>query len=206
MALGVTMQLPVEDKHNYSRDYLNDQIAILLGGRLAEEITMNGAMTTGAGNDLERSPEMVDPCAGDHRRLPVGHVEAATRDEAPFRQHEAEVFEVLEQGDRRAVPFGDLAGEVELHAKVLASILVVERDRCRHAGFIEQTLEHPIDPGEPGAGDDLIRPLVTDHRQRVGAGAGDRDVEADLAQQPRDGVTGVEVVLDDDCRASVVHV
>ena len=40
MALGVTMQLPVDDKHNYTRDYLNDQIAILLGGRIAEEITM----------------------------------------------------------------------------------------------------------------------------------------------------------------------
>jgi cell division protease FtsH len=57
MALGVTMQLPVDDKHNYSRDYLNDQIAILLGGRIAEEITMEG-MTTGAGNDLERSTEL----------------------------------------------------------------------------------------------------------------------------------------------------
>jgi len=53
MALGVTMQLPVDDKHNYSRDYLEDQIAILLGGRIAEEIT-NGKLTTGAGNDLER--------------------------------------------------------------------------------------------------------------------------------------------------------
>jgi cell division protease FtsH len=53
MALGVTMQLPVDDKHNYSRDYLNDQLAILLGGRIAEEIT-DGGLTTGAGNDLER--------------------------------------------------------------------------------------------------------------------------------------------------------
>jgi len=53
MALGVTMQLPEEDKHNYSRVYLEDQIAILLGGRIAEEIT-NGNLTTGAGNDLER--------------------------------------------------------------------------------------------------------------------------------------------------------
>jgi cell division protease FtsH len=58
MALGLTTMLPLEDKHNYSRDYLNDQIAILLGGRLAEEITMNGQMTTGAGNDIERSTEM----------------------------------------------------------------------------------------------------------------------------------------------------
>ncbi len=58
MALGLTTMLPLEDKHNYSRDYLNDQIAILLGGRIAEEITMNGSMTTGAGNDIERSTEM----------------------------------------------------------------------------------------------------------------------------------------------------
>jgi cell division protease FtsH len=57
MALGVTMQLPVDDKHNYTREYLNDWIAILLGGRLAEELTFN-SMTTGAGNDLERSTEM----------------------------------------------------------------------------------------------------------------------------------------------------
>ena len=57
MALGVTMQLPVDDKHNYSRNYLMDQIAILLGGRIAEELT-NGNLTTGAGNDLERATEL----------------------------------------------------------------------------------------------------------------------------------------------------
>jgi cell division protease FtsH len=57
MALGVTMQLPVDDKHNYTREYLHDWIAILLGGRLAEEVTFD-SMTTGAGNDLERSTEM----------------------------------------------------------------------------------------------------------------------------------------------------
>ena len=58
MALGLTTMLPVDDKHNYTRDYLNDQISILLGGRIAEEITMSGSMTTGAGNDLERSTEL----------------------------------------------------------------------------------------------------------------------------------------------------
>jgi cell division protease FtsH len=57
MALGLTMQVPVDEKHNYSRDYLNDRIAILLGGRIAEEI-MIGQITTGAGNDLERATEM----------------------------------------------------------------------------------------------------------------------------------------------------
>ncbi|MEO5821217.1 MAG: ATP-dependent zinc metalloprotease FtsH [Vicinamibacteraceae bacterium] len=57
MALGLTMQLPVDDKHNYSRDYLLSQVAILLGGRIAEELT-RGDITTGAGNDLERATEM----------------------------------------------------------------------------------------------------------------------------------------------------
>jgi cell division protease FtsH len=57
MALGLTTMLPMDEKHNYSREYLQDQIAILLGGRIAEEIT-NGSITTGAGNDLERATEM----------------------------------------------------------------------------------------------------------------------------------------------------
>ena len=57
MALGVTQQLPQDDKHNYSRDYLNDQIAILLGGRIAEELTRDN-ITTGAGNDLDRATDM----------------------------------------------------------------------------------------------------------------------------------------------------
>ena len=57
MALGVTQQLPVDDKHNYSALHLNDQIAILLGGRIAEELT-NETVTTGAGNDLDRVTEL----------------------------------------------------------------------------------------------------------------------------------------------------
>jgi len=57
MALGLTTQLPLDEKHNYSKVYLMDRIAILLGGRIAEELT-TGDLTTGAGNDLERSTEM----------------------------------------------------------------------------------------------------------------------------------------------------
>jgi cell division protease FtsH len=57
MALGLTTMLPIDEKHNYSRDYLRDQICILLGGRIAEEITMS-SITTGAGNDLERATDL----------------------------------------------------------------------------------------------------------------------------------------------------
>src|SRR3989441_3247627 len=52
-ALGVTMQLPEDEKHNYTKDYMENVIAILLGGRAAEEIFL-GSCTTGAANDLER--------------------------------------------------------------------------------------------------------------------------------------------------------
>jgi len=57
MALGVTMQLPIDDKHNYTKEYLETQIAILMGGRIAEEMFLN-QMSTGAGNDIERATEM----------------------------------------------------------------------------------------------------------------------------------------------------
>jgi cell division protease FtsH len=56
-ALGVTMSLPEEDKVTYDRGYLENQIAILMGGRLAEELILN-QMTTGASNDIERATEL----------------------------------------------------------------------------------------------------------------------------------------------------
>jgi cell division protease FtsH len=56
-ALGVTLQLPVEDRYSYNRDYLLNNIAVLFGGRIAEELFMN-QMTTGASNDFKRATEM----------------------------------------------------------------------------------------------------------------------------------------------------
>ena len=56
-ALGVTMQLPEDEKHTYPRSYLYNNLAILMGGRVAEEIAL-GQMTTGAGNDIERATDM----------------------------------------------------------------------------------------------------------------------------------------------------
>jgi cell division protease FtsH len=57
MALGVTMQLPIDDKHSYSKDYLLADLAILMAGRIAEENFMHH-MTTGAGNDIERATDL----------------------------------------------------------------------------------------------------------------------------------------------------
>lgn len=56
-ALGVTQQLPLDDRYTYSKDYLLKTLSVLLGGRAAEEIAL-GHLTTGAGNDLERATEL----------------------------------------------------------------------------------------------------------------------------------------------------
>ena len=56
-ALGVTMQLPLDDKHTYTKEFLRTRLAILMGGRIAEEIFLDH-MTTGAGNDIEQATEM----------------------------------------------------------------------------------------------------------------------------------------------------
>jgi len=57
MALGVTQQLPIDERHTYTRAYLLDNLAILFGGRAAEELVL-GHTTTGAGNDLEKATEL----------------------------------------------------------------------------------------------------------------------------------------------------
>ena len=56
-ALGVTMQLPLDDRHTYKKEYLLDTITVFMGGRVAEELVL-GHLTTGAGNDIERATDM----------------------------------------------------------------------------------------------------------------------------------------------------
>jgi cell division protease FtsH len=57
MALGLTQQVPLDDRHTYSREHLLGQLAVFFGGRAAEELVL-GSMTTGAGNDIERATEL----------------------------------------------------------------------------------------------------------------------------------------------------
>ena len=56
-ALGMTMQLPIDDRHSYSKEFLYNTLAILFGGRVAEELIFKN-VTTGAGNDIERATEL----------------------------------------------------------------------------------------------------------------------------------------------------
>ena len=64
-ALGLTQQLPIDEKHTYPKDYLLNNICILMGGRAAEEIVLN-MQTTGAGNDIERATELARKMVCDY--------------------------------------------------------------------------------------------------------------------------------------------
>ena len=83
MALGVTMQLPSDDKHTYTRDFLESQIAIMMGGRLAEELFL-GHMTTGAGNDIEQATEMARRMVCDYGMSSLGPLTFGKREEQIF--------------------------------------------------------------------------------------------------------------------------
>jgi cell division protease FtsH len=83
MALGVTMQLPIDDKHTYTGDYLHTQIAILMGGRCAEELFMKH-MTTGAGNDIERATELARKMVCEWGMSDLGPITFGKKEEQIF--------------------------------------------------------------------------------------------------------------------------
>ena len=83
MALGVTMQLPTDDKHTVTKDYLETQLAILMGGRCAEEIYLK-QMTTGAGNDIERASELARKMVCEYGMSRLGPL--------PFGKKEEQIF------------------------------------------------------------------------------------------------------------------
>ena len=83
MALGLTMQLPEDDKHTYTREYLEAMLAVLMGGRSAEEIFL-GHITTGAGNDIERATEIARNMVCEWGMSELGPLAYGKKDEAIF--------------------------------------------------------------------------------------------------------------------------
>ncbi|HEX6201852.1 MAG TPA: ATP-dependent zinc metalloprotease FtsH [Thermoanaerobaculia bacterium] len=82
-ALGLTMQLPSEDKYTYKKGYVEAQISILMGGRVAEELTQDD-ITTGAGNDIERATDMARRMVREWGMSELGPLAYAGKDEPLF--------------------------------------------------------------------------------------------------------------------------
>jgi cell division protease FtsH len=83
MALGVTMHLPEEDKHTVTKDYLDTQLAILMGGRCAEEIFMK-RKTTGAGNDIVRATELARKMVCEYGMSDLGPLTYGKKEQEVF--------------------------------------------------------------------------------------------------------------------------
>jgi cell division protease FtsH len=85
MALGVTQQLPEADRHSYTKEYLLGQIAILMGGRIAEEIYLGAdKITTGASNDIERATELARSMVCEYGMSELGPLTFGKKDEQIF--------------------------------------------------------------------------------------------------------------------------
>jgi len=82
-ALGLTQQLPVEDKYSYSKRYLEANLAVLMGGRIAEEIFLS-EITTGAGNDIERATQLARRMVCEWGMSDLGPATFGKKEEAIF--------------------------------------------------------------------------------------------------------------------------
>jgi len=82
-ALGLTQQLPVEDKYSYSKRYLEALLAVMMGGRIAEEVFLN-ELTTGAGNDIERATNMARRMVCEWGMSDLGPATFGKKEEAIF--------------------------------------------------------------------------------------------------------------------------
>ena len=104
-AMGVTMQLPEADRHTYTKDYLETQVAVLMGGRVAEELFMNH-MTSGASNDIERATDIAQHMVCEWGMSELGPL--AFR--KPGNAFESDRAARRQRGDRAARGRGDPQG------------------------------------------------------------------------------------------------
>jgi cell division protease FtsH len=113
MALGVTMQLPIDDKHSYNKDYLQAQLAILMAGRIAEEKFMHH-MTTGAGNDIERATDLARKMVCEWGMSELGPLSFGKKEEQIFlgreinqhRDYSEETAIRIDEQVKKLVKFG----------------------------------------------------------------------------------------------------
>ncbi len=85
MALGVTMQLPEDDRHMYTKEYMESMLAVLMGGRVAEEVIFD-RLSTGAGNDIERASDIARKmvCSWGGMSKKMGPLAYGKKDEQVF--------------------------------------------------------------------------------------------------------------------------
>ena len=176
MALGLTQQLPMEDRYTYSKNYLEAELQVLMGGRLAEQVAFGEEhMTTGAGNDLERATEVARKMVCEWGMSSLGPLTFGKREEAiflgkEFARHqdysEATAVEIDQEIKRLVASAYQRAHDLILNhrsaldriARELLEIEVLEGEDVYR--IVSEEVGVPIDrlkgPGRPSPSPDVI--------------------------------------------------
>jgi cell division protease FtsH len=133
MALGLTMQLPLDDKLSHDKKYLEARLAILMAGRIAEEIFLD-QMTTGAGNDIERATEMAHKMVCEWGMSELGPLSFGKKDEQIFlgreiaqhRDYSEETAIKIDQQVRKLVEDGYDAAKRIIQGRSEAMVRIAE--------------------------------------------------------------------------------
>jgi cell division protease FtsH len=123
MALGVTMQLPVDDRHTYPKAYLEGQLAIMMGGRLAEELFLD-TMTTGAGNDIEQASELARKMVCQYGMSSLGPMTFGKQEEQIFLGRE--IAQHRDYSESTAVSIDDEVRKLIIMGYERAKIILTE--------------------------------------------------------------------------------
>ncbi len=184
MALGVTMQLPIDDKHTYSREYLETRIAIMMGGRVAEELFLH-QMTTGAGNDIEQATELARKMVCEWGMSTLGPLTFGKKEEQIFlgreiAQHrdysedtaikiDQEVRRIADDGYKAAVDV--LSGHRDTLEKIAMMLLEREVLDANEIQMIIEGKELPLKVAPPAA-DEVQKVLKPEPARQPSASPG----------------------------------
>ncbi len=164
-ALGITASLPEEDRHSYTKDWMEGQLAMLFGGRVAEELTFGPeAVTTGAGNDIERATSMARKMVTSFGMSEViGLVAVAENSQEVFLGREIqqrrtvsehtqrivdqEVKRILDEAHQRAhVVLGEHGDLMEMIAQALLDRETLDRNDIEALQAGDSLPPLPVDP------------------------------------------------------------
>ncbi len=188
MALGVTMQLPENDKHTVTKDYLETQLAILMGGRCAEEIFMH-RMTTGAGNDIERATDLARKMVCEYGMSNMGPLTFGKKEEQIFlgreisqhrdfseetaRQIDAEVRGLVDSAYKSAHSI--LEGNPEIMHRLATALLERETlDGYEIRQVIDGTPLPPVNKPNDGGSAPAVQTVIKPESKPAAWGAGEQ--------------------------------
>ena len=144
-ALGLTQQLPIDERHSYSREYLSDRLAILLGGRVAEELVFN-TMTTGASDDINRATELARKMVCDYGMSEaMGPLTFGKKEEQIFLGRE--IAQHRDYSESTAIKIDEEVKKLVAEAHQRARTILTENMEALH-WLASALLEHEVLGGE----------------------------------------------------------